>query len=268
MRDISLRALDVLSGVDAVLAEDTRVTSRLLNHHGISTRLIAMHEHNERRMIPRVLALLAEGKSVAVVSDAGTPGISDPGAALVAAVVNAGLRVVPVPGPSAVVTALCVAGLNMPHFMFYGFLPTRASARKRELAGLGELPYPLVFFEAPHRVVDSVTDMRDVLGGTRRIVIARELTKLFESVHVCSLADAVNWLEEDPDRCRGEFVLVLAGEQKARAGRDDTQNRCVLEVLLSEMPLKRAVMLASRITGAGRNELYALALQLKEARNP
>jgi len=268
LRDISLRALDVLSSVDAVVAEDTRVTGRLLNHHGISSRLIALHEHNERRMVPRVLALLTEGKSVALVSDAGTPAISDPGARLVAAAVDAGFPVVPVPGPSAVVTALCVAGLNTPHFLFYGFLPARAGERKRELASLGQSSYPLVFFEAPHRIVESVSDMYTVFGGVRRIVIARELTKLFESIHACTLAEAVRWLEEDPDRRRGEFVLILEGAPKTRAGGGEMQAQHVLEALLAELPLKRAVMLATRITGAARNELYALALKLKGARKP
>ncbi|MBX9813003.1 MAG: 16S rRNA (cytidine(1402)-2'-O)-methyltransferase [Burkholderiales bacterium] len=263
LRDVSLRALDVLKSVDTVAAEDTRITARLLNHYGIAKQLIALHEHNEKRMVPQVLALLAAGRSVALVSDAGTPAISDPGAQLVAAAIAAGYRVTPVPGANAAVTALSAAGLATPRFLFYGFLPARAAERKRELAELRNLPYALVFFEAPHRVVDSIADLHAAFGDARRIVIARELTKMFETMHACALAEATGWIEANADRRKGEFVLILDGRPVTRDGEEQVQAQRVLEVLLAELPLRQAVVLATKITGGKRNELYDLALRLK-----
>jgi 16S rRNA (cytidine1402-2'-O)-methyltransferase len=263
LRDVSLRALDILKSVDAVAAEDTRVTARLLNHYGIAKKLIALHEHNEKRVVPQVLALLAAGRSAALVSDAGTPAISDPGAQLVAAAIDAGFRVTPVPGANAAVTALSAAGLTAPHFLFYGFLPTRAAERKRELAALRGLPYALVFYEAPHRIADCIADLHAVFGDARRIVIARELTKMFETIHACPLAEATAWIEGSADRRKGEFVLILEGQPVLRSGEDQARAQQVLETLLAELPLKQAVALATKITGGKRNELYDLALKLK-----
>lgn len=259
--DISRRALEILGSVDAVAAEDTRVTRRLLAHFGIAKRLIAVHEHNEKRVAKQVLALLADGKSVALACDAGTPAISDPGALLVAAARHAGFPVTPVPGPNAAVAALSASGLVSPHFLFYGFLPERTAARRRALAPLAKLPYTLVFFEAPHRVAESVADLRAALGGGRRIVLARELTKLFETVHDCTLAAAEAWLAADPNRRKGEFVLIVEGA----AGEPVTEDpgRRALEVLLAELPLSQAVGLAARIGGGGKKELYRMALDLK-----
>jgi 16S rRNA (cytidine1402-2'-O)-methyltransferase len=261
--DIGLRALETLRGVEAVAAEDTRVTRRLLAHHGIVKRVIPVHEHNERRAVDGVLALLRAGRSVALTCDAGTPAISDPGAALVAAARAAGFQVTPVPGPSAAIAALSVCGLAAPHHLFYGFLPARAAARRREISALAHLPFTLVFFEAPHRVEECISDLRAVLGGARRIVIARELTKLFESVHACTLAEAGAWLAADADRCRGEFVLIVEGAAETRGAEDAGEQ--VLAALLSELPLRQAVDLAARITGGRKNELYrrALAMQRK-----
>ena len=266
LRDASLRSLDVLKSVDAVAAEDTRVTAKLLNHYGIANKLIALHEHNEKRMVQQVLALLAAGQSVALVSDAGTPAVSDPGAHLVAAAIDAGYRVTPVPGANAAVTALSAAGLTAPHFLFYGFLPARAAERKRELAELRNLPYALVFYEAPHRIADSIADLRAAFGDARRIVIARELTKMFETIHACTLAEAIGWIEGNADRRKGEFVLILDGQPVIRGGEEQAQTQRVLEVLLAELPLKQAVTLATKITGARKNELYELALKLKGER--
>jgi len=263
LRDVSLRALDILKSVDAVAAEDTRVTSRLLNHYGIAKKMIALHEHNEKRVVPQVLALLAAGRSAALVSDAGTPAISDPGAQLVAAAIDAGFRVVPVPGANAAVTALSAAGLAAPHFLFYGFLPARAAERKRELAALRGLPYALVFYEAPHRVADCIAALHAVFGDARRIVIARELTKMFETIHACPLAEAAAWIGGNADRRKGEFVLILEGQPVSRSGEDEAREQQVLEVLLAELPLKQAVALATKITDGKRNELYDLALKLK-----
>lgn len=263
LRDVSLRALDVLKRVDAVAAEDTRITSRLLNHYGITSRMIALHEHNEKRMAPQLLAHLAAGRSVALVSDAGTPAISDPGALVVAAAISHGYRVVPIPGANAAISALSAAGLSARHFLFYGFLPARGAERRHELAALVDLPYALIFYEAPHRVDDSIADMCAAFGNARRIVIAREITKMFESIHSCALVEAGAWFEADANRRKGEFVLIIEGLSARPTGADRAQSQHVLETLLSEMPLKQAVALATKITGGKRNELYDLALELK-----
>lgn len=261
LRDITLRALDVLKDVAVIAAEDTRVTAKLLQHYGIAAKLSALHEHNEARAIGPLLAALHEGKSVALVSDAGTPGMSDPGARLVAAARAAGYKVSPVPGASAAVAAFSVSGLSARHFLFYGFLAARAAERRQELARLAAYPFALVFFEAPHRVVDALTDMAAVLGAQRRVVIARELTKMFETIHACALDEAADWLSANEHRRKGEFVLVIEGAAPTAVHAEEAQR--TLEVLLSALPLKQAVTLATRITGAKRNSLYALALQLK-----
>ena len=265
LRDISLRALDVLKEVDAVAAEDTRVTARLLERYGIDKRLISVHEHNEKRAIKEVLGLLSAGKSLALTCDAGTPAISDPGALVVGAVREAGYAVIPIPGPNAAVAALSAAGLPAPHFLFYGFLPQRAAERRRALAPLAELPSALVFYEAPHRITACLADLRTALGGERRIVIARELTKIYETIHLCALAEAANWVAADADRSRGEFVLIVAGAQ-ARGAREDVQReaRKTLAILLDALPVRQAVSLAVKLTGGRRNELYKLALELKK----
>jgi 16S rRNA (cytidine1402-2'-O)-methyltransferase len=260
--DISIRALEVLKGVDVIAAEDTRVTRNLLNHYGIGTVLIALHEHNEKRTTQKLVQLLAQGQSVALVSDAGTPTISDPGAVAVAAVREAGHPVVPVPGASAATCALSVAGLTVPHYLFYGFLPAQAAARRRELAALKTLPYTLVFYEAPHRVLASITDMAQAFGIERDITIARELTKLFETVHACPLGSAGSWLAAEPHRTKGEFVLIVEGAEKISANDADIEH--VLEILLRELPLKQAAKLTAEISGARRNDVYARALRLKE----
>ena len=265
LADITLRALEVLKSVDAVAAEDTRVTSRLLGHYGITKRLMPVHEHNEKRVVKQVLALLAEGKSLALACDAGTPAISDPGALLVAEVRAAGFSVTPVPGPNAAIAALSVSGLTAPHFLFYGFLPERAAARRRVLASLAALPFALVFYEAPHRISESVSDLRAVLGGRRRIVFARELTKLFETLHACPLSEAEKWLASDSNQRKGEFVLIVEGADKA-AEADDGSAQRALTALLAELPLKQAARLAATITGGKKNELYRRALELKKRR--
>src|SRR5262245_30221338 len=261
--DVSQRALDTLRSVDVVAAEDTRVTGRLLAHYGITRRLIPVHEHNEKHALRQVLDLLSSGRSVALTSDAGTPTLSDPGALLVAAARQAGHSIVPIPGPNAAITALSAAGITTPHHLFYGFLPARAAARRRALAALTPLPYTLVFYEAPHRVQECVADLRAALGGDRRIVLARELTKLFESVHACTLEEAGHWLAADPARRKGEFVLMVEGAGEARGPSVDSARR-VLGALLDELPLKKAVAVTAKITGGRRNEIYKLALAMKK----
>jgi len=263
LQDITLRALETLKTVDVVAAEDTRHTAQLLGHFGIQAKLSALHEHNERHAGQKLVELLQSGQSVALVSDAGTPGISDPGMLLVAMAQAAGVHVVPIPGANAAITALSAAGMDAPHFLFYGFLPPKAAQRRGGLETLSELPYCLVFYEAPHRVLDSVADLVSVLGETRTITFARELTKTFETIHTCLLGDALAWLENDPNQQRGEFVLLVEGAPVAneRAISRDAQN--TLEILLRDLPLKQAVKLAAEISGVKKNALYELALTLK-----
>ena len=261
LRDISARAIEILSTAGTIAAEDTRVTRRLLDHYGIRARLIALHEHNEQRAAVEVLDILAAGASVALVSDAGTPGISDPGARLVALTHAAGYGVCPVPGANAAAAAVSASGLVSPHFLFYGFLPARSGGRCEALATLASLPYTLVFYEAPHRVAACVMDLVAVLGAQRRILFARELTKLFEETHVCALGDAAAWLAADAHRSKGEFVLVVEGAPASMP--DDAVLEKTLVALLEELPLKQAVTLAGKITGASRNVLYERALALK-----
>lgn len=261
LRDVTLRALDVLSSVDAIAAEDTRVTARLLARHGIRTRMLSLHEHNEARRTREIVALLEEGRSVALVSDAGTPAVSDPGAKLVRAIGESGFAIVPVPGPSAVIAALSVSGIDAPRWLFCGFLPASAGARATDLEGLQALPCALVFYEAPHRIAATLDALAAALAPEREIVIARELTKRFESIHRCRLADAPAWLAADSDRARGEFVLIVtppgggAPAQVLEAEWDRT-----LDVLLPELPLAQAVRLATQLTAAPRKAIYARAL--------
>ncbi len=264
LRDITLRALDVLRTADIIAAEDTRVTGSLLSSHGISTRVISTHRHNERESAAGIVKLLAEGKSVALVSDAGTPGVSDPGAVAAAQAMAAGFDVVAVPGPSALCAALSVCGLSAPRICFTGFLPARQAQRRELLASLALEKGLQVFFEAPHRIEESVADMIDAYGAQPRIAIARELTKLYEEVHQCALGEVPAWLRQRPERMRGEFVVVVdsagAGDEAAEA----EANR-VLGLLLDALPLKQAVKLAADITGHKRNLLYQTALAIKGA---
>lgn len=262
--DISLRALHVLGLADAVAAEDTRNTAQLLARYGLDKPLLAVHEHNERAAAEKIVARLTHGERVAYVSDAGTPGISDPGARLVEAARHAGLPVVPVPGASAVTTAISAAGPWVDGFTFAGFLPAKDAQRTAALKALAHQPQALVFYEAPHRILDTIAALASTLGGERRLLIARELTKRFENLHECTLADAAAWLAADSNRQRGEFVLVVEGAPAA--SQDDgisPDAERVLALLLGELPTKSAAKLAAAITGAPKNALYDRALALK-----
>lgn len=259
--DITRRAAEVLCAVPWVAAEDTRHSGPLLKHLGSAARMLPAHQHNEEAAAGRIIERLAEGESVALVSDAGTPAVSDPGARIVARVRAAGYKVIPLPGPSAVVTALSAAGCLAPHFLFYGFLPPKAGQRREALGELVELPYALVFYEAPHRVLDTVADLAAVFGGERTLVVARELTKLFETVHALPLAEALAWFEADPNRQRGEFVLIVDGPVAAPAAGEGER---VLKVLLADgLSVKQAAKLAASITGESKNDLYQRALALR-----
>jgi 16S rRNA (cytidine1402-2'-O)-methyltransferase len=264
LQDITLRALDTLKAVDVIAAEDTRHTSGLLSHFGISKKLIAVHEHNEHQSAERLLSQLNAGERIALVTDAGTPGISDPGAVVVDLVRKAGVKVVPVPGVSAVITALSASGIVQNGFMFHGFLPASGAARRKVLEALKTQTVTLVIYEAPHRIVDSIADMCAVLGGERRITFARELTKTFETIYSCNLSDAVAWLEADTNQQRGEFVLLIEAAALKDAEEMPEEAVRVLKLLLAELPLKQAVKLATEITHEKKNVLYEFALQLKQ----
>ena len=266
LADISLRALHVLQMVDTVACEDTRHTQTLLRAYGIdrpSGQLLALHQHNEREATEQVVQRLRQGQRVAYVSDAGTPGISDPGARLVAALGEQGLGVVPIPGASSVTAALSVAGLQAPGgddaFVFAGFLPARASDRATHVAALAVESRPVVLLEAPHRIVALAGALASL--GHRRLTVARELTKQFEQVATLEAAQFTAWLSADSHRSRGEFVVVLHGQALAQPTDDGSR---VLELLLPELPLKTAVRLAAAITGAPRNRLYQAALALRD----
>jgi 16S rRNA (cytidine1402-2'-O)-methyltransferase len=265
LEDISLRALQSLARADVIAAEDTRVTARLLEHHRLQGKLVAVHGHNERRTADWIVEQLARGQNVALVTDAGTPAISDPGAIVVAKARAAGYRVVPIPGANAAVAALSAAGISEVPFLFAGFLPAKPAARRKALEALGGLPYTLVLYEAPHRVADCLEDMAAVLGPERVVVIARELTKLFEQIHRCRLGEAADWLKADANRQRGELVLIV---ERPAAPKESTKAdwERVLAVLLAELPLAQAVKLACRATGARKNSVYARALELERAR--
>ena len=265
LRDITLRALDILASVDVIAAEDTRVTSKLLARHRIATRMLSLHAHNERRRAAEIVSLLGSGKSVALVSDAGTPAVSDPGAVLVRAVAQAGYVVVPVPGPSAVIAALSASGIAAPQWLFCGFLPATATARRAALTRLSDYPGALVFYEAPHRIAATLDALVAVLGPERGLVVARELTKRFETIHRCRLGEAPAWLAVDTDRARGEFVLIVdAPGATIRAGDDADAHDRMLSTLLAELPVAQAVRLAVKLTGAPRNRLYERALKLSK----
>ena len=268
LSDISLRALDILAKVDVVAAEHIQNSRHLLAAHAITAKLISLHQHNETAVTDKILALLNSGKSVAVVTDAGTPGISDPGAILVKRIREQGFPVIPIPGANAAICALSAAGIINPHFLFHGFLPAKSGLRKRELTALQLQQCTLIFYEAPHRILECVTDMMDIFGPQRELTIARELTKLFETIHAGTLEETLAWLQADANQQKGEFVLLLAGAETLDKSEISEQTRHTLECLLAELPLKQAVKLATAITGENKNTLYQLALDLKAAGYP
>lgn len=260
--DITLRAATTLREADLIACEDTRHTRPLLDRLGAAkASLLALHEHNENAAAAKIVTALEAGKRVALVSDAGTPGISDPGARAVAAVRAAGFRVVPLPGPNAAAAAMSVAGLTDARFLFAGFLPTKPAARRAEVEKLALVDAALVFYEAPHRVEETVADLAALLEPQRTLVVAREVTKLFEQIASMPVAEGPAWLAADPNRKRGEFVLVVSGPPP-RPGLGAEEER-VLRALLEELPVKQAAKLAATITGAAKNALYERALEIK-----
>ncbi|WP_390901569.1 MULTISPECIES: 16S rRNA (cytidine(1402)-2'-O)-methyltransferase [Silvimonas] len=262
LQDLTPRAQTILRSVSVIAAEDTRVTGQMLKHFGITTPMISLREHNERAMSEKLVARLAAGETVAQVSDAGTPAISDPGAQLVAAVHAAGFKVVPVPGASALTTALSGAGFMCPHTLFYGFLPPKSRQRQDAIAPLAGLPYATVFYEAPHRILDTLNDLANGFGQDRIALVARELTKTFETLRRAPLGELLAWATADANQQRGEFVIVIDAAPPAEPDEANAHDH-VLRPLMAELPLKQAVALAQQITGAPRNALYERALSLK-----
>lgn len=256
LADASPRALDALRSAHVIACEDTRTTKTLLARNGIATPTTALHEHNERAATAKLIGLLREGKSVALVSDAGTPGVSDPGALLVEEAHRAGIAVSPVPGPSAAAAALSASGFSGGRFLFAGFLPATAGARRKALEAL-DLPYPVVLYEAPHRIAAAIEDLRARFGDEREIVVCRELTKKFEEVTRLTLGAVPDWLAQ-PHRQQGEFALVLAPGGAPQSAIDAER---VLSLLLEALGPAEAAKLAARITGVPRNELYRRALE-------
>jgi 16S rRNA (cytidine1402-2'-O)-methyltransferase len=261
--DITLRALDTLRGVDRVAAEDTRVSGQLLAHFDISRPLVSIREHNECEAAQKVAAWIAAGEAIAYVSDAGTPAVSDPGARLVAAVRAAGHAVVPVPGVSAVTAALSAAGMETGDWLFHGFLPPKSAARRTRLRALAALPCALVFYEAPHRIEETLADMVAEVDPARAVTLARELTKRFESIVTLALGDAPAWLAGDADRRRGEFVVIVHAPVSDVAV--DVEAMRVLGILHDALPPTLAARLAAQITGRSKAELYKMSLALKHA---
>ncbi len=264
LQDISARALDVLRSVALIAAEDTRHSRNLLSHYGIGTPLLAVHEHNEREVTDRLLQRLSGGEDIALVSDAGTPLISDPGFYLVRAARRQDLRVVPVPGPSALLAALSVAGLPSDRFAFEGFLPSKQAARRQRLQGLAAATATLVFYESSHRICDSLRDMADCLGGAREATVARELTKTFETVMHGSLDALIEQVAVDPNQQKGEFVVLVQGAPARERSDVDAEALRILDVLMAELPLKQAAGLVAKITGLSKNVLYEEGLKRKE----
>jgi 16S rRNA (cytidine1402-2'-O)-methyltransferase len=260
--DISARALTILRSVALIAAEDTRHSARLMQHFGIGTPLAACHEHNERDQGGRFLARLLAGDDVALISDAGTPLISDPGYHLVRQARAAGIAVVPVPGACALIAALSAAGLPSDRFIFEGFLPAKAAGRRARLEQVKEEPRTLIFYEAPHRILECLQDMQAVFGDERPALLARELTKTFETLKGMPLAELAAWVAGDSNQQRGECVVLVAGWQAPEGDEAvSAEAMRVLNLLLAEMPLKRAAALAAEITGVRKNLLYQVALE-------
>ncbi|MDF7679861.1 16S rRNA (cytidine(1402)-2'-O)-methyltransferase [Enterobacteriaceae bacterium ESL0689] len=260
LSDITQRALEVLQSVDLVAAEDTRHTGLLLQHFAINARLFALHDHNEQQKAQILLAKLEEGQDIALVSDAGTPLINDPGYHLVRTCREAGIRIVPLPGPCAAITALSAAGLPSDRFCYEGFLPAKTKGRCDRLKALEKEPRTLIFYESTHRLVASLQDICQVFGTTRYVVLARELTKTWESIHGAPAGELLAWVQEDENRHKGEMVLIVEGF-KTQEDILPAEALRTLALLQTELPLKKAAALAAEIHGVKKNALYKYALE-------
>ena len=264
MGDMTERAQNTLKEVDVIAVEDTRRSGQLLRNFDISTPMIAMHEHNERQICDSLLERVEKGESIALISDAGTPLLSDPGYFLVNQAREREISVVPIPGVSAVITALSVAGLPTDRFVFEGFLPAKSAARQQRLEKLKDDTRTVIFYEAPHRIIEMLKDCQQVFGDKRKVVIARELTKTFETVHGDTLDSLVPWVEADDNQKKGEFVVLVHGAEAREDTGIDAESERILLILLKDLPVKQAAALAANITGLKKNALYQHALALKE----
>lgn len=259
LSDITLRAIEVLKSVDCIAAEDTRHSGILLQHLDAKAPMMALHDHNEQQRASVLIEKIKQGQSVALISDAGTPLISDPGYHLVKACRDAGVKVVPLPGPCAAITALSAAGLPTDRFVFEGFLPAKEKGKEDRLQALADESRTMVFYESPRRVIDTLTSMLHVLGD-RPMVAARELTKTFETIQALPLSEMIPWLQADENRTRGEFVLMVAGKT-AQETELPTEATRTLTLLMAELPLKKAAALTAEIYGLKKNALYAWGLE-------
>lgn len=258
--DVSTRMLATLRAVDYIAAEDTRHSGRLLQHFSITTRMLALHEHNEAAAADKVIELLRQGQSIALISDAGTPLISDPGRHLVQQALSAGVRIMPIPGPSALITALSASGLLASQFIFEGFLPAKDNQRRQRLSALARETRTMVFYEAPHRIIAVLSDMMAIFGENRQAVLAKELTKLFETIKSAPLTELKQWLLAEPERMQGEFVVLVKGDELALTDNDLAESERILKILMTELPAKQAVSLTAKITGVRKNLLYKISL--------
>ncbi|MCA0901759.1 16S rRNA (cytidine(1402)-2'-O)-methyltransferase [Microbulbifer agarilyticus] len=263
LADMVPRAVEVLQSADLVAAEDTRHSQRLFSHFSIDTPLVAYHDHSDDQRTNKILERLAQGQTVALISDAGTPLISDPGYRLVRDAREQGFQVVPIPGPCAFVAALSAAGLPSDRFSFEGFLPAKSQARAKALDALAGETRTMVFYEAPHRVLDTLEAMAESFGGEREAVIARELTKAFETIQLMPLAELVEWVRADSNQQRGEIVLLVRGAAESKAAELDAESERVMKLLLAELPPKRAAAVAAEITGVNKKVLYNWSLAQK-----
>lgn len=263
LEDISARAIDTLRKVDLIAAEDTRNAVRLLSTYQIDTPVTACHDHNESFKLTQLLSKLQNGKSVALISDAGTPLISDPGYRLVRAAHEAGIRVIPIPGACAAIAALSASGLASDRFSFEGFLAAKTHARRQTLDSLVTETRTLIFYEAPHRIIDSLQDMVDIFGQTREVTLAREISKTFETIKKSTLGELLDFVKNDLNQQKGEIVLVVAGANMADQPADHAKTDALLLRLLKDLPVKTAAQLAADLTGLKKNELYSRALALK-----
>lgn len=259
LRDFSVRAIETLQNVNQIAAEDTRHSRKLLEHFGINTPLLSLHKHNEAARSKFLLKCLEKNQSIALICDAGTPLVSDPGRCLVELARKQGIPVIPIPGPCALTTALSVSGLVCDQFIFEGFLPAKSVSRQKKLKDLLYETRTLVFYEAPHRIQALIDDMLTIFGPERYVVVARELTKTYETIHGDNLAQLKTWLNSDKDQQRGEFVVLVKGA-KLCATPAEIEIERILQLLLKELPIKQAITLAAKITLEKKNKLYALAL--------
>lgn len=265
LADITLRAIETLKSVDWIAAEDTRHSARLLSQYDIRTPYFSLHDHNEDARIEKIIALLREGKSVALISDAGTPLISDPGFRLVRAVQQSNYKIIPIPGACAAIAALCASGLPTDRFVFEGFLPAKTGALESRLEKLKNEARTIIFYESVHRVVKTIPLMQKVFGDERVITIARELTKSFETIKQGTLKELSEWMVNNPGQHKGEFVIVVQGaESQSNFSADEERLKNLLDSLLSELSVKQATSLACKITGLNRKMIYALALTIKQ----